>query len=290
MGASHQTTAINTASITTTTTILTKKHLEIWQMEGQGRRRNPDWNRPKDGQLKKPFTDDNRSNATRNDRGEQRCFRCGQKGHFKRDCMTENVHMYQEETMEENVNMRQEAKPIMPKAILKKPNLETIKEDEEEAEVNLRRGSNPYQYNVVDDFRWTPTNMFFGDLMKVGPYRESMQQYLAALERKEQRSVKAAQVEEKPVYRSYVRLGRNSIQASWDTGAQISVCTKPLAVKLGLKWTKPTEATNMVTVNGQKSPTLGIVENVQLKIMDALVPINIHVVDSTKEELLIGSN
>ena len=126
--------------------------------------------------------------------------------------------------------------------------------------------------------------------MKIGPYRKSMQQYLAAVERKEQRSVKAAQVEEKPVYRSYVRLGRNSIQASWDTGAQISVCTKPLAIKLGLKWTKPAEATNMVTVNGEKSPTLGIVENAQLKIMDALVPINIHVVDSTKEELLIGSN
>src|SRR6266540_2103961 len=132
--------------------------------------------------------------------------------------------------------------------------------------------------------------MFFGDFMKVGPYRESMQQYLAALERKEQRSVKAAQVKEKPVYRSYVRLGRNSIQASWNTGAQISVCTKPLAIKLGLKWTKPMEATNMVTINGQKSPTLGIVKNAQLKIMDALVPTNIHIVDSTKEKLLIGSN
>ncbi len=46
----------------------------------------------------------------------------------------------------------------------------------------------------------------------------------------------------------------------------------------------------MVTVNGQKSLTLGIVENAQLKIIDALVPINIHIVDSTKEELLIGSN
>src|SRR6266498_957331 len=74
----------------------------------------------------------------------------------------------------------------------------------------------------------------------------------------------------KTVYRSYVRLGRNSIQALWNMGAQISVCTKLLAIKLGLKWAKPTEATNMVTVNGQKSPTLGIVENAQLKIMDIL--------------------
>jgi len=46
----------------------------------------------------------------------------------------------------------------------------------------------------------------------------------------------------------------------------------------------------MVIVNGQKSPTLGIIENAQLKIMDALVLINIHIIDSTKEELLIGSN
>jgi len=53
--------------------------------------------------------------------------------------------------------------------------------------------------------------MFFGDLIKIGPYQKSMQQYLVAVERKQQRDVKAVQVEEKPVYRSYVRLGRNSI-------------------------------------------------------------------------------
>jgi len=102
--------------------------------------------------------------------------------------------------------------------------------------------------------------------------------------------VKAAQVEEKSVYRSYFRFRRNFIQASWNTGVQISICTKPLAVKLGLKWTKLTEIINMITVNGQKSLILGIVKNVQLKIMDALVLINIYIVDSTKEKLLIGSN
>jgi len=52
--------------------------------------------------------------------------------------------MYQEEEVEKNVNMRMEAKPIMPKAILKKLNLETIEKDQEEADINLRRGLNLY--------------------------------------------------------------------------------------------------------------------------------------------------
>ncbi len=60
--------------------------------------------------------------------------------------------MYQEEEAEENVNMRQKAKPITPKTILKRLNLKIIEEDQEEADVNFRRNSNLYQYNVVDDF------------------------------------------------------------------------------------------------------------------------------------------
>ena len=67
--------------------------------------------------------------------------------------MAENIHMYHEKENDENINMRQEAKPITPKAILKRSNLEIIKEDsEEKADINLRRGLNLYQYNVVDDF------------------------------------------------------------------------------------------------------------------------------------------
>ena len=53
--------------------------------------------------------------------------------------------MYQKEETDKNINMRQEAKSITPKVILKRPNLEIIEKDsEEEADVNLRRGSNPY--------------------------------------------------------------------------------------------------------------------------------------------------
>jgi len=45
-----------------------------------------------------------------------------------------------------------------------------------------------------------------------------------------------------------------------------------------------------VIINRQKSPAIGIMENVNLRILDAQVPINIHIVNSNKEELLIGSN
>jgi len=105
--------------------------------------------------------------------------------------MIENVYIYHEKKNDKNVNMRQKAKPIILKAILKQSNLKTIKEDQEKANVNLRRGSNSYQYNVINDFGWTLTNMFFGDLMKIRSYKEFMQQYLAAMERKEQKNVKA---------------------------------------------------------------------------------------------------
>ncbi len=98
--------------------------------------------------------------------------------------MVENVHIYQEKKIDENVNMRQKAKSITLKTILKWSNLEIIEENQEEADVNLRRGSNPYQYNVIDNFKWILTNMFFRDLIKISSYHKSMQQYLIMIERK----------------------------------------------------------------------------------------------------------
>ena len=47
---------------------------------------------------------------------------------------------------------------------------------------------------------------------------------------------------------------------------------------------------NIVTIDGKKSQSIEIVENAGLKILDVKVPVNIHIVDSTKEELLLGSN
>ena len=65
-----------------------------------------------------------------------------------------------------------------------------------------------------------------------------------------------------------MKLGRHQLQALWDIGAQISVCIKPLAVKLGLKWEKPKDDLQMVTINGQKSSAVGIMKNANLRVLD----------------------
>ena len=68
--------------------------------------------------------------------------------------MAENIYMYQEEETDENMNLRQKANLVISKVILKWLNLKTIKKDLKKVEVNLRRKSNYYKYNVVNDFKW----------------------------------------------------------------------------------------------------------------------------------------
>ncbi len=65
-----------------------------------------------------------------------------------------------------------------------------------------------------------------------------------------------------------MKLEWHQLQALWDTGMQISVCTKLLTVKLGLKWEKPKDDLQMVTINKQKSLAVGIMENANLRILD----------------------
>ncbi len=84
-------------------------------------------------------------NSNRNDKGNLRYHSYGQKGHFRKDCLAEgsNVNTLREEE-EEEVNINNNQTTL--KSILKKP-------EEKDNQVNLRRDSNPYQYDIVNDFR-----------------------------------------------------------------------------------------------------------------------------------------
>ena len=77
-----------------------------------------------------------------------RCYRCGQKDHFKRDCLVENI----------NINMLEveESKPIISKMILKKSKVgdkAKVETETSEVKVNFWRGFSIYRYNISDRFQ-----------------------------------------------------------------------------------------------------------------------------------------
>jgi predicted aspartyl protease len=82
-------------------------------------------------------------------------------------------------------------------------------------------------------------------------------------------------------------LNKNPINAIVDSGADLSVITTPLAKKLGLKITLGGKDT-IVTVDGQRRNVHGNVTAAKIQIQDKLVPIDLLVVDSNRDNLLLG--
>ena len=81
------------------------------KLRPKGRGFNPLWNRKQlDNQL---------SNSNRNDKGNLKCHSCGQKGHFRKDCLAEgsNINTLREEE-EEDVNINNNQTTL--KSILKR--------------------------------------------------------------------------------------------------------------------------------------------------------------------------
>ncbi len=97
----------------------------------------------------------------------------------------------------------EENKPIIPKMILKKPKVEDKVEDEIETskvEVNLRRESSIYRYNIINDFRQISANIFFGDLVEIKQYKDKLKQYIDLVEKRKVNKVKSLTTEEKLIY------------------------------------------------------------------------------------------
>ncbi len=104
----------------------------------------------------------------------------------------------------------EKSKPIIPKMILKKSKVgdkEEIETETSEVEVNLRRGSSIYRYDIINDFKWIPANIFFRDLVEIKQYRDKFKQYIKSVERRKINEVKNVITEKKPIYRFYIKLG-----------------------------------------------------------------------------------
>ncbi len=97
----------------------------------------------------------------------------------------------------------EKTKPIILKTILKKPKVRDkvkVKTETLEVKVNLRWKSNIYRYDIIDDFRWIPTNIFFRDLVEIKQYRDKLKQYIDSVEKKKTNKIKSITAKKKPIY------------------------------------------------------------------------------------------
>jgi len=89
--------------------------------------------------------------------------------------------------------------------------------------------------------------------------------------------------------RTIVKVKRTPMKVVLDIGANISIVTLPVVKKLRLTIGMP-DRSKIITVNQTKKNVIGIVRDAPLSIQDAKVPINLLVIDTPEDNLLLGTD
>src|SRR5438094_818905 len=87
--------------------------------------------------------------------------------------------------------------------------------------------------------------------------------------------------------RCKIEIKGNVMEAIVDSGAATNIITKGLLEKLGIKITESSNAV-FSNVNGKKVPSLGKVD-IKVKIENIEIPMKVQVIDSTKRDLILGT-
>ena len=89
--------------------------------------------------------------------------------------------------------------------------------------------------------------------------------------------------------RCRIRIKGNPTIAVLDSGAAVSIITKRLMHKLGLKINQ-TSNVQVITANGECIRALKQISNVKIIIQNISIPISLQVIESPNEILLLGTN
>src|SRR5438445_3322435 len=87
--------------------------------------------------------------------------------------------------------------------------------------------------------------------------------------------------------RCKVEIKGNVMEAIVDSGAATNIITKRILEKLGMKITESSNAV-FSNVNRKKVPSLGKVY-IKIKIENIEIPMKVQVIDSTKRDLILGT-
>src|ERR1043165_5411210 len=138
------------------------------------------------------------------------------------------------------------------------------------------------------------TNVTFGDLAEIPKYNRQIREAIKTARQKGNTDKKTSgseddgagvikknpkkvpirqtkqseRVKSQPTFRLYRKVGCQNIQMMIATGAELTVCTKPLAKKLGLIY-RQDKIIELITVDEKKNKTCGVAEEASIKIADA---------------------
>ncbi len=197
---------------------------------------------------------------------ESQCFLYYKKGHTVQFCLGKSVNL---------VSIEDEA------------NLNYIKESPRklgESLLSLRP-----KYNLIQDIFQQKAEIIYGQLLEYPEHRVILEMALNLS--KDQVNI-TEEYERPPQYTSikiYTRIKGNAILAILDTGACMSVVTKPLAVTLGLKWKLSTQK-DVIAVDGKSQAAVGVVDNISVVIAKAQIFIPLQVINSASKTLLLGTD
>src|SRR6266540_7171341 len=197
---------------------------------------------------------------------ESQCFLCYKKGHTAQFCSGKSVNLTSIED-EANLNYIKGTPRKMGESLL-----------------SLRP-----KYKLIQDMFQQRAEITYGQLLEYPEYRAALK---TALNLSEDQINITEEYEKPPQYtliKVYTRIKDNAILAILDTGACMSVVTKPLAVALGLRWKLSTRA-DVIAVDGKLQAAVGVVDNMPIVIAEAQTYIPLQVINSVSKTLLLGTD
>ena len=87
----------------------------------------------------------------------------------------------------------------------------------------------------------------------------------------------------------HVNIKGQQVIAVLDSGATVSIITAKLMKKLGLRINRDSK-TIVVTANGAREKALGTIINVKITLQNIVIPIDLQVIESKDETLLLGTD
>lgn len=202
---------------------------------------------------------------------EGKCFRCQGYGHIARNCPN------QRNNDQGNANIRNN-----------QGNNRRNNQDQGQPQVNnldLHLLSTPPQkpYDIVPDVWNAPAHATIGELLSNQGYRKDLQTALNTIDNRDVLSIDPVTT---TALKMNIRLGNQRIKAIPDSGAALSIITTTLQKKLNLNYT-PIAGQNVQALNSE-ARVIGVMEDTPIKIGQIIMKMNLRVVESPKDTLLLG--